>query len=139
MLWLHLSAIVVWIGGMLAVSFVAAPVIRASLPSEEAQGVIGRIVRRFLRLSRELVLIVLLSGTFIVLNIGYISQFAYTDRFLWIVGAKFALFLALAANQMWYSLKLVPAGRHSAATASSVLTVLLAVVVVYLAVALRGG
>lgn len=139
MLWLHLSAIVLWIGGMFAIPFVAAPAIRRSFGPDEAEELVERLVRRFLRFSRELILVVFLTGLFSVLSIGYATQFAYSERFLWLVGAKFVLFVILAANQTWYGLRLVPQRRKPLATASSITGAGLAAVVIYLAVILRGG
>lgn len=138
MLWLHLSAIIVWVGGLIAIPFVTVPAVRRVLPSGEAAELIQRIVRRFLRVSRELILIVFLSGIFNVLHLGYVSQFAYTERFLWIVGAKFVLFAAMAANQLWYSMRLVPTGQTDRASWSAIGGVVLAAVVIYLALILRG-
>lgn len=139
MLWLHLVAIVLWIGGIFAVSFVAVPAIRKWSRTPDPEVLIARLVRRFIRLSRELILIVFLSGLFSVLAIGYSMQFAYTSRFLWLVSAKFLLFLALAVNQMWHGLRLVPQRRQKAATASSVFSVALAAVILYFAIMLRGA
>ena len=139
MLWLHLVAIVLWIGGIFAVSFVAIPTIRKRSRTAEPEVLIAGVVRRFIRLSRELILIVFLSGLFSVLAIGYSTQFEYSSRFLWLVSAKFVLFLALAGNQMWHGLRLVPQGRQRAATASSIFSAALAAVILYFAIMLRGA
>ena len=135
-LWIHLAGIVAWVGGLLAVPFVAAPVLRRMDHGREAVNVL---VRRFQRLSRELVFVILLSGIFNVINAGALTGFAYTNRYLLLVGVKLGLFLVMAANQAWYSLALVPADRTAAAWWSAVSNVALAAIVLYLGLSLRYG
>lgn len=138
-LWIHVSAVILWIGGLFTIPFVAAPAVRRMLPADDAAQVGERLVRRFLRFSRELIPIIFLTGLFNVLSIGYETQYAYSSRFLWLVGAKFVLFVLMTLNQLWYGLRLVPRGLMSLGRASAVANVVLAAIVLYLAVLLRGG
>lgn len=135
-LWLHLTAVVVWVGGMVAVSFIAAPVLR-----REAQGrgeeAVRALVLRFQRLSRELILVILLTGIFNVLSVGMPTSFSYSPGFIRTVGAKVVLFSVMVGNQAWYSHALVPGGRSRQAAWSAAINLLLASVVLYLGVTLR--
>lgn len=137
-LWIHLAAIIVWVGGMIAIPFVVAPAVRRILP-ERGEEVIEQLVRRFQRLSRELVFIVLLTGIFNVMNAGAAAGFSYSDRFLQIVGGKIVLFIAMVANQAWYSLVLIPKRKTPTAAWAAATNVVLAAVVLYLGLTLRYG
>lgn len=135
-LWIHLGAIVVWIGGMVTIPFVAAPILRR----EGGHDAVVALVRRFQRLSRELILVVLLTGIFNLIFVGMLSRFQFSAEYLILVAAKFALFVALVANQVWYSYRLVPQALESsrAATWSAVVNALFAAIVIFLGLSLRG-
>lgn len=134
-LWIHLGAIVVWVGGMVTIPFVAAPVLRRAADHDA----VIALVRRFQRLSRELILIVLLTGIFNLIFVGLWTDFRFSVEYLTFVAAKFVLFIALIANQMWYSYRLVPRALESTrdATWSAVVNVLFAAIVIYLGLSLR--
>lgn len=134
-LWVHLVAIIVWIGGMFAVSFVAAPVLRR----EAGKGAVATLVHRFQRLSRELILVILLTGIFNLIIVGLMTGFRFSAEYLSIVGVKITLFIAIIANQLWYSYRLVPQAEASSRAAgwSALANALLAAVVVYLGLSLR--
>jgi uncharacterized membrane protein len=137
-LWIHLATIIVWIGGMVAIPFVVAPAVRRLLP-EGGEAVVEALVRRFQRLSRELVFLVLLTGIFNIMNAGAATGFIYGERFIRIVGTKLFLVIVIAANQAWYSLRLIPRRRTRAAALSATVNVILAAVVLYLGLTLRYG
>ncbi len=137
-LWMHLAAIVTWLGGMVAVPFIAAPVLRSSAGLEAIQ----ILVRRFQRLSRELVFVILLTGIFNLIFVGALSRYDFSAGYLGVVGAKVGLFLIILGNQLWYSYRLVPKWVESgegarAATISAVANVVLAAIVLYLGLSLR--
>ncbi len=133
---MHLAAIIVWIGGMVTVPFVATPVVRRAAGHDA----VAALVRRFQRLSRELILVVLLTGIFNLIIVGAMSRFQFSADYLTLVGVKLSLFVAIIANQMWYSYRLVPEATESsrAATWSAVANGLMAAVVIYLGLSLRG-
>ena len=134
-LWIHLSAIVVWIGGMVTIPFVAAPFVRRAAGHEA----VVALVRRFQRLSRELILVVLLTGIFNLIFVGVLTGFQFSTEYLTLVTTKLALFVGLIANQLWYSYRLVPEAVESSRTVtwSAVANVLIAGIVVFLGLSLR--
>lgn len=136
-LWLHLAGIVVWVGGMIVIPFVAAPVLRRMVPDRSSE-LVDVLVRRFQRLSRELVFLILLTGIFNVINAGMGTGFAYSARYLQIVGSKLLLFLVMVANQAWYSLVLLPNESRRAAWVAAA-NAALAGIVLYLGLTLRYG
>ena len=142
-LWIHLAAIIVWVGGMIVVPFVAMPAVRRfageHLAPERAAALIETLVRRFQRFSRELFFTILLTGIFNLINAGWLTNFSYPSAYLQLVGAKFILFLTMGVNQAWYSLKLVPQGKARTALWSALANALLAAVVLYLGLKLRFG
>jgi uncharacterized membrane protein len=139
-LWIHLSAAVVWVGGMIVVPFIVLPAARQML-GEKAQAFVEAIVRRFQRFSRELILVIFVTGVLNFVIIGVMTRFAYGGTFLQLVIAKFILFGAMAANQAWYSLHLVPASSEMERWAvwSAVVNAALAALVFFLALRLRFG
>lgn len=118
------------------IPFVAAPILRR----EAGHGAVVALVRRFQRLSRELILVVLLTGIFNLIFVGMLSSFQFSAEYLTLVAVKFALFIALIANQMWYTYRLVPQALESSrpVTWSAVVNVLFAAIVIFLGLSLRG-
>ena len=142
-LWIHLAVIIVWVGGMIVVPFVAMPAVRRfgaeHLAPGRATALIETLVRRFQRFSRELFFTILLTGIFNLINAGWLTNFSYPSAYLQLVGAKFVLVLTMGINQAWYSLKLVPQGKTRTALWSALANALLAAVVLYLGLKLRFG
>lgn len=137
-LWMHLAAIVVWLGGMVAIPFIVAPVIRRTAGLDAMQ----ILTRRFQRLSRELVLAILLTGIFNLIFVGALTRFNFSTEYLAVVGVKFTILMLMLANQLWYSYRLVPRwadGRdgHRTATLSAVANVVLGAIVLFLGLNLR--
>ena len=102
-LWLHLLAAIVWIGGIVFTAFVAGPLFDAA-----ASPFAVRLVRRFQRLSRELLYVMLVTGVFNLMFRGALIEFNFSTRYLTFVGVKFTLLLVIAALQVYYSVKLIP-------------------------------
>lgn len=142
-LWIHLAAIIVWVGGMIIVPFVAAPAARRfageHLTPERAARFVETLVRRFQRFSRELFFAILLTGIFNLINAGWLTNFSYPAAWLQLVAAKFVLFLVMGVNQAWYSLTLVPQGKTRVAFWSALVNAALAATVLYLGIRLRFG
>lgn len=137
-LWIHLATIIVWVGGMIAIPFVVAPAVRRIVP-DRGEEVVEQLVRRFQRVSRELVFLILLTGIFNVMNAGAAIGFNYSGRFVQIVGTKLVCFIAMAANQAWYSLVLIPQRKTRPAAWAAGANVLLAAVALYLGLTIRYG
>ena len=109
-LWLHLSAIAVWVGGLFTVSFVSVPVLRAGVDSPtDAARLAAMMLRRFQRISREIILLILLTGMFNVINAGMARGFNFSDSYILTLLVKLSLFVTIVAVQAWQSLRLAPA------------------------------
>lgn len=137
-LWIHLASIVTWVGGMIAIPFVVSPVVHRILPERGAE-LTEMLVGRFQRLSRELIFLILLSGIFNVINAGALVGWAYSTRYLQLVGVKVVLFFVMVANQAWYSVVLVPRRDARRAGWSAAANVILAGAVLYVGLTLRYG
>ena len=95
------------------------------------------ITRRFQRLSRELLLVIVLTGIFNLINVGFPTGFEFPRTYWLIVAGKVTLLAVMAANQAWYSLSLVPRA-HRNANLAALVNVGLAAVVIFLGLRLRG-
>ena len=118
---------------MIVIPLVVLPAARRANASDLAVA----IVRRFQRLSRELLLVIVLTGIFNLINVGLPVRFSFPEPYLWIVGGKVALLALMAGNQAWFSYSLVPQARPNAAV-SALVNVGLAAVVIFLGLRLRG-
>jgi uncharacterized membrane protein len=136
-LWLHLLALSIWIGGMVIVPFIVVPAARLRL-GDGAHELVEAITRRFQRLSRELILAIFLTGIFNVVNLGVMTHFAFGSDFIRLLGIKVVLFGMMAVNQVWFTFVLIPSPeKKRLATWSAVVNVLLAALVIYLGLRLR--
>ena len=151
-LWLHIAAIALWVGGLFAVSFVMVPVLKQGAGSPEtAAALFAHGLERFQRISREILLVILLTGIFNLGNAGMARGFGFGTLYLTILGIKVGLFLTIAAVQLWQSLRLAPAIQAAAAVPeissglyrrfllTSLLNVAMGVVAVLLGLRLRHG
>ena len=152
-LWLHLAAMAVWVGGLFAISFVAIPVLRQAVDSPAlAARLAARTVRRFHRLSVEVVVLIVLTGIFNVMNAGIPRGFQFGAAYLQLLLLKLGLFLAIVGLQAWQAFRLAPAMAASPDPAPEVLRSLhrrlfwtsmlngvLALIVVLLGLKLRVG
>lgn len=124
---------------MVIVPFVVIPTARRRL-GEGASEFVEVVARRFQRLSRELILAILLTGIFNVIHLGVMTRFAFGGGFIRLLAVKVILFGLIAANQAWYTFALLPSQeKKRLATWSSVLNVLLAALVIFLALRLRAS
>jgi putative copper export protein len=136
-LWLHLLALSIWIGGMVIVPFVVIPVARLRL-GEGAEEFVEAVARRFQRLSRELIVAILLTGIFNVINLGVMTRFTFGGEFIRLLAFKVVFFGLMAVNQVWFTFVLIPSPeKKRLATWSAVVNVLLAALVIYLGLRLR--
>lgn len=109
-LWLHLTLVVVWVGGFFAVGLVVVPVLRSGADSPQAAArLAGAAIQRFGRISREIVFLIFLSGVFNVINAGMPRSFRFGAEYMSTLGVKVALFAAVVTIHAWQSLRLAPA------------------------------
>jgi len=105
---LHVTAIVVWLGGLVTVSFVLA----SALAWADSPGAIARFAAttaaRFQRISRELVFIILLTGIINLIYIGVARSFSFGSAYVVALALKISLFASLIAIQAWQSFRLSP-------------------------------
>lgn len=108
-LWLHIGAIVVWVGGLFAVSFVFVPVLWRGVDSpQEAARLVAAVMGRFQRISREIIFLILVTGIFNFMNAGIARGFQFGGIYLSMLAIKVILFVAIIAVQAWQSFRLVP-------------------------------
>jgi uncharacterized membrane protein len=109
-LWLHIGAIVVWIGGLFAMSFVFVPTLRGGLTSpSEAARLAANTAQRFQRVSRELVAIILITGIFNLIFAGIARSFQFGAGYLSMLGVKVVFFIVIVGLQLWQTTRLYPA------------------------------
>jgi len=104
---------VIWVGGWLALTLVFIPLARRSTAPGDAGRLIVGAAHRFQRLSRELVLIVLLTGIFNMIYAGIGRGFGFSTPYVVMLVAKIAAFVAMAVLQAWQTYALLP--RYAAA------------------------
>lgn len=149
-LWLHLAAIALWVGGLFSVAFVSVPVLRREIDSPgDSARLVQIVVARFQRVSREVLLIILLTGAFNLLNAGMAHDFHFTGSYLRLLGTKITLFLVMVAIQIWQTYRLAPALDPAASGdtdrhirryyLTSVINLVLAVTVILMGLKLRYG
>ena len=146
-LWVHISTITLWLGGLFAVSFVLVPVL--SRKADEGGELVRAALQRFMRISREIIFLVFLSGIFNIILAGMVRNFEFGPVYMRIVTAKFALFIAIIVIQALQTVKLGPVfetgGAAEVAQArkrfylSSLLALTLGITVIMLGLRLQWG
>lgn len=94
--WVHVLALMVWAGGLFYQAFVLPQVHRAE------------VAPRFQRLSFEAAAVVLLTGLFNLMTVGYGRGFSYGDAYLIALGIKLLCFAGFIALQALYTYRLLP-------------------------------
>ena len=108
-LWVHISTIVIWLGGLFTVVFVLVPVLARKITSpKEVAGLVEAVLKRFQRISREVIFLIFLSGTFNIILAGMASNFAFGSTYMRILTVKLALFVVIVIVQAWQSSRLAP-------------------------------
>lgn len=74
----------------------------------DARRLISDAASRWQRISRELMLIVLLSGIFNVINVGVAREFRFSNEYIAVLFTKILLFAVLVVIQFWQTYRLVP-------------------------------
>jgi putative copper export protein len=104
-LFLHLAAVVVWIGGM-AWMTLALQSTKHEAPHENR--LLADLYRRYRAISWEAVGLLILTGLFNLINAGYGIGFGFSPAFLSTLAIKMALFAVLLGLHAWHSLVLLP-------------------------------
>ena len=94
-MWLHLTATVIWLGGITFILLVTLPSARQVLRGE-AGGMMGEVTRRFTPMANLSILFLLLSGIFLMAINGNISGEALTGGHGMAMLLKILLFLLMA-------------------------------------------
>jgi putative copper export protein len=119
-LWIHLAAVAVWTGGIFALVFVALPALRSGAPAPAAGArLAARMMGRFQRISRELLLLVLLTGLFNLMRAGTARGFDFEAPYVRALFLKAGLFAAMVLVQGWQALRLTPDLAEAAVDASA--------------------
>ena len=117
-LWVHLSTIVVWLGGLFTVVFVLVPVLaRKTTSPKEVAGLVEGVLKRFQRISREIIFLVFLSGVFNIILAGMARGFSFGSTYMQILTIKLLLFIVIIVVQAWQSSRLAPSFVAMAAEA----------------------
>ena len=100
-------------------SLVLLPVLwkTASSPQEVAK-LAAIAMQRFMRISREIIFLVFLTGIFNVMHAGVARGFDFGGVYLKVLVIKFTIFVAIIVVQAWQSLRLGPALVSTAAQIS---------------------
>ena len=108
-LWLHLTAVIVWFGGMVLVTLLLLPMLQCSTSSpRDYSRIIERTVKRFQTISWEAVGIILLTGVFNLINVVLGRGFNFSATYLHIVAIKLSLLVVVIAIQSFQSYSILP-------------------------------
>lgn len=105
---MHVLSVVFWIGGVVFSAFVAGPLLGGKHAVEGGHALLERMVQRFQRFSRELVLLIIVTGIFNVVNRGLLIEFNFSSNYLIVLGTKVTILLTIVCLQVFYSLKVIP-------------------------------
>jgi uncharacterized membrane protein len=106
LVWTHLVAAVVWLGGMVFILRVAIPAARKTLGTDAGK-LMGEITRRFTPLANGSILLLLLSGLALMAVEGFPGGTLRSGGGL-ATGFKLLLFLAMAAVHLYRGKVLAP-------------------------------
>ncbi len=108
-LWVHLGAIIVWIGGIFYTAIVVGPTLKSSIPSPHNYAqLLWRFEKRFRRFNMELIIFILLSGIFNLINSGWTTGFNFSGTYMTLVAVKAVLFVGIVALQHVYGNRFLP-------------------------------
>lgn len=100
-LWLHLTALILWLGGWLVLGLLCLPTLRRQeLPAAQRRQLISGLLQRFRSYSIHLIGLIILTGIFNLINVALMRGFQFSRTYLLILGAKLLLFAVLIALQM---------------------------------------
>lgn len=106
-MWLHLTATIIWLGGIAFILLVAIPSARQVLRGE-AGGVMGEVTRRFTPMANLSIVFLLLSGIFLMAINGNISGEVFKGGHDTAMLLKILLFLLMAGVHFFRGKVLAP-------------------------------
>ena len=108
-LWVHLGTVIIWIGGIFYTAMVVGPTLKSSIPSPHNYAqLLWRFEKRFRRFNMELIIFILLSGIFNLINSGWTTGFNFSSTYLMLVAVKVLLFFGIVALQHIYGNRILP-------------------------------
>ncbi len=109
-LWIHLTGIVLWIGGLCFYGLVFISMFgKGNTLPPGVPSLLARVLHRFIRYSKEIVGAIILSGVFNIINSGYGIGFQFSTTYLSLLAGKILFFLIILGIQIWFSIRLAPA------------------------------
>lgn len=106
-MWLHLTATIVWLGGIAFILFIAIPSAKKVLQGE-AGGLMGEVTRRFTPMANYAIFLLLLTGIFLMLLNGNLSDEALKGGSGAALLLKLFLFLLMAGVHFFRGNLLAP-------------------------------
>ena len=100
-LWLHLLAAAAWLGGMLFLLAVLAPLFHGTLPVREEIQIAYAAGRRYHFVASRAMEVILLTGIVNLFIRGFAGRAVFSRGFLTILGLKVVGFLLMAGLQTW--------------------------------------
>lgn len=107
LIWLHLSATIIWLGGITFILLVSIPAARQVLGGEAGK-LMGEVTKRFTPMANTSILLLLLSGIFLLTINGNISAEALKGGHETAMLIKFLLFLLMAGVHFFRGKVLAP-------------------------------
>lgn len=109
-LWIHIIAVIIWIGGIFFNAVVVSPVLRKRLSSPNTYFQLSMsMLTRFNRFTKEVVGAIILTGMFNLINHGWLINFNFSSLYLQIFFLKMIAVLGIIVLQAMISIKMMPA------------------------------
>jgi len=80
--WIHLISAVIWLGGILFFSHILMPVIKKSLPKEQADTVLFETYRKFLKMTWILMILIVVTGGFNIYFVKHADPNGLSQRWI---------------------------------------------------------
>jgi len=107
-LWLHLLAVILWMGGTLFMVLVLLPVTRKTMTPQESIRFYQGVGKRFQVVTWIAVGILIMTGIMNILTRGMFTGFLYSSQFFQILGIKLAFFTIMVGLIALHSFVLIP-------------------------------
>lgn len=102
-LWLHILSVIVWLGGIVYVSWVLLPVLRNHLSSpQKFAEILEKTTRRFKTISWEAIGLIILTGIFNLVNVGMMRDFNFSSNYIKLLVIKLVLVVVILSGQGMY-------------------------------------
>ncbi len=154
-LWIHLLAVMIWLGGLFFFAIVVMPALRKSLRTPgEFFRLAEKVLSGFDAYSKEVIGVIVLTGIFNLINTGWLRRFHFSSDYWWLLSFKLGIFCVMIALHLVLRRSLIPGlallaeqENHTAERARLyrkylvliALLLMLAAVAVLMGLALRGA